>query len=76
MRSDQSLEVNAFLQCKMRSSVGDREVGMATEAMDTASPDIFAAGDCCSMVDQDGSPHWFQMRLWSQARTMGMYAGM
>ncbi|CAM9199193.1 unnamed protein product, partial [Hapterophycus canaliculatus] len=32
---------------------------------------IFAAGDCCSMEDTD---HWFQVRLWRQARAMGLYA--
>lgn len=40
--------------------------------METNLPDIFAAGDVCT-VDWT-SDHWFQMRLWSQARQMGMYA--
>jgi hypothetical protein len=39
----------------------------------TASPDIYAAGDVCT-VEWVSSPFWFQMRLWSQARTMAMYA--
>lgn len=33
--------------------------------------DIFAAGDCCSV---QGTGHWFQVRLWRQARAMGLYA--
>ncbi|XP_025196501.1 pyridine nucleotide-disulfide oxidoreductase domain-containing protein 1 isoform X2 [Melanaphis sacchari] len=40
--------------------------------METNLSDIFAAGDVCT-VDWK-SEHWFQMRLWSQARQMGMYA--
>jgi NADPH-dependent 2,4-dienoyl-CoA reductase/sulfur reductase-like enzyme len=40
--------------------------------------DIFAAGDCCSFETsssslQDGN-HFFQMRLWTQARLMGLLA--
>lgn len=40
--------------------------------METNLPDIYAAGDVCT-VDWT-SEHWFQMRLWTQARQMGMYA--
>lgn len=40
--------------------------------METNLSDIFAAGDVCT-VDWT-SEHWFQMRLWTQARQMGMYA--
>lgn len=36
---------------------------------DTSQDKIFAAGDCCCLHwPQKESPHWFQMRLWSQAR--------
>ncbi|CAN0172913.1 unnamed protein product [Scytosiphon promiscuus] len=42
------------------------------ESMDRGRKhDIFAAGDCCSM---EGAEHWFQVRLWRQARSMGLYA--
>jgi small subunit ribosomal protein S18b len=34
---------------------------------------IFAAGDACSPGWQPVAKHWFQMRLWSQARVMGGY---
>jgi pyridine nucleotide-disulfide oxidoreductase domain-containing protein 1 len=48
----------------------------------TSYSDIFAAGDCCSVRaisenrgKEDGYDcHWFQMKLWTQARTMGHYA--
>lgn len=39
--------------------------------METNLSDIFAAGDVCT-VDWI-TEHWFQMRLWTQARQMGMY---
>ena len=35
---------------------------------------IYAAGDCCTAT-WEKSEHWFQMRLWTQARQMGMMAG-
>lgn len=41
--------------------------------METSIPDIFAAGDVCT-ASWEQAPHWFQMRLWTQARQMGMYA--
>lgn len=41
--------------------------------METSIPDIFAAGDVCT-ASWEHAKHWFQMRLWTQARQMGMYA--
>lgn len=41
--------------------------------METSIPDIFAAGDVCT-ASWEQAAHWFQMRLWTQARQMGMYA--
>lgn len=43
------------------------------DKMETSVTDIFAAGDICTAC-WDHSPHWLQMRLWSQARQMGAYA--
>src|SRR5699024_10255892 len=34
---------------------------------------IYAAADVCS-AGWPVAPHWFQMRLWTQARQMGFYA--
>ena len=28
---------------------------------------VYAAGDACTIAWTDKSPHWFQMRLWTQA---------
>lgn len=42
-------------------------------SMKTSVPDVYAAGDACSLVDDSKTP-WFQMRLWSQARSMGLRA--
>lgn len=39
---------------------------------------VFSAGDSCTVSwanSFDDSPHWFQMRLWTQARTLGAFAG-
>lgn len=41
--------------------------------METSVPDVFAAGDVCT-ANWPRAPHWFQMKLWTQARQMGLYA--
>lgn len=44
--------------------------------MRTTAQDVYAAGDvveCDSSWTQEGA-HWFQMRLWSQAKQMGTHA--
>ena len=48
--------------------------------MESSAASVYAAGDCCSYKNIrlntpiDDNTHWFQMRLWSQARSMGIYA--
>lgn len=44
------------------------------ELMRTSIDGIFAAGDCCH-ANWEHSKFWHQMRLWTQARQMGMMAG-
>ncbi|XP_035779497.1 pyridine nucleotide-disulfide oxidoreductase domain-containing protein 1-like [Anopheles albimanus] len=41
--------------------------------METTVEDVYAAGDVCC-AGWDHAPHWFQMRLWTQARQMGAMA--
>ena len=41
--------------------------------METSIKDIFAAGDVCH-AGWEHAKHWFQMRLWTQARQMGSMA--
>lgn len=43
------------------------------ELMETSLMNVYAAGDVCS-ANWNSSDHWFQMRLWSQARQMGAQA--
>jgi len=43
------------------------------ENMQTSVKDVYAAGDVCH-AGWDWSKHWMQMRLWTQARQMGMFA--
>ncbi|XP_054168804.1 pyridine nucleotide-disulfide oxidoreductase domain-containing protein 1-like isoform X2 [Oppia nitens] len=42
----------------------------------TSEPDVYAAGDCCSVAWHPANDRWFQMRLWSQARQMGCYSAL
>lgn len=44
------------------------------EMMETSNPFIYSAGDVCT-ADWPKADHWFQMRLWTQARQMGCMAG-
>ena len=48
---------------------------VVNQEMQTNIKGIFAAGDVCSCQHWNHSPHWIQMRLWTQARQMGAYAG-
>lgn len=41
--------------------------------METNLQDVYAAGDVCT-AGWEIAQHWHQMRLWTQARQMGMYA--
>jgi len=41
--------------------------------MQTSDNNIYAAGDICQ-AQWSWSKHWIQMRLWTQARQMGMFA--
>ncbi|CAD7696939.1 unnamed protein product [Ostreobium quekettii] len=44
--------------------------------MRTSADGVWAAGDVCSAGwAAEESQQWFQMRLWTQARVMGAYAG-
>ncbi|KAK5579377.1 hypothetical protein RB653_009059 [Dictyostelium firmibasis] len=45
---------------------------IVNEQMKTSVDRIYASGDVCS-IDWSESEVWFQMRLWSQARTQGRY---
>lgn len=50
----------------------------------TSAPAVYAAGDGCEVrpnldrrcpdLTEPGPPDWLQMRLWSQAKTMGQFA--
>uniref|UniRef100_A0A914QMT9 Uncharacterized protein n=1 Tax=Panagrolaimus davidi TaxID=227884 RepID=A0A914QMT9_9BILA len=40
--------------------------------METSIQDVFCAGDICTAKGFQ-SNHWSQMRLWTQARSMGIY---
>lgn len=42
--------------------------------MQTNIQDVYAAGDVCT-ASWTPARHWLQMRLWTQARQMGAYAG-
>ncbi|KFB39485.1 AGAP008042-PA-like protein [Anopheles sinensis] len=42
-------------------------------SMRTSVKDVYAAGDVC-YAGWEHAPHWFQMRLWTQARQMGAMA--
>ena len=52
----------------------DKDGGIKVdENMRTNLADIYAAGDVCT-ASWELAPHWFQMRLWTQAYQMGIHA--
>lgn len=69
-----------------RAPGGEVLVDEGLQSVSPAAKGVFAAGDCsqvCLREDQDQEAvnkgrreerHWFQMKLWSQARSMGIYA--
>jgi hypothetical protein len=62
---------------QFKRDAGDGGV-VIDEYMRTSVADVYAAGDAAHagwvQLTSDEDTHWFQMRLWSQAKTMGVYA--
>lgn len=58
----------------LETSVTDCGI-LIDEQMRTSVRGIYAAGDVVSCDRWPANELWFQMRLWSQARQMGFYAG-
>ena len=51
----------------------DEEYGIVVDTMlRTGLPDVYAAGDVCGLKIPENR-HWTQMRLWTQARSMGIF---
>ena len=48
---------------------------VVNDQMETNLKHVYAAGDVASCAKWKHSPLWFQMRLWTQARQLGSYAG-
>lgn len=61
-------------ECDQSFRMADDDGGILVDEMQHTSIDgIYAAGDICT-ADWTPSEHWFQMRLWTQARQMGTMA--
>lgn len=64
--------ISAFLEGN-NFKVGEDGGFLVDDKMRTSEKNVYAAGDVCT-PDWHLAPHWFQMRLWTQARQMGSYA--
>ncbi|XP_061390322.1 pyridine nucleotide-disulfide oxidoreductase domain-containing protein 1 [Musca vetustissima] len=61
--------------CEPQLDVDAEDLGIrVNEMMQTSCEYIYAAGDVCTAA-WEKAEHWFQMRLWTQARQMGSMAG-
>lgn len=61
--------------CKPQLELAEEDQGIkVNEMMQTSNEFIYAAGDVCT-AGWPKAEHWFQMRLWTQARQMGSMAG-
>jgi len=47
---------------------------LVDKMMRTSATDVYSAGDACTVGWHDPEIHWFQMRLWTQARLHGRVA--
>ena len=62
-----SLSQLSLPSCQLSTPLSQRaEHSGLCRSMETSVPGIFAAGDVCCAAWEDMSPHWFQMRLWTQ----------
>ncbi|CAH8533484.1 unnamed protein product [Schistosoma intercalatum] len=66
----ESSNLDALFHCASMEHGGGL---LVNEQMETNWKDVYAAGDC-AYANWTWSPHWFQMKLWSQARQMGFQA--
>ncbi|XP_016994340.2 pyridine nucleotide-disulfide oxidoreductase domain-containing protein 1 [Drosophila takahashii] len=64
----------AYYSSDTRLKVSDDGGILVDEMMRTNLVDVYAAGDVCT-ANWPEAMHWFQMRLWTQARQMGSMAG-
>ncbi|XP_065355451.1 pyridine nucleotide-disulfide oxidoreductase domain-containing protein 1 [Calliphora vicina] len=61
--------------CRPELTLSEEDYGIqVNEMMQTSNEYIYAAGDVCTAT-WPKADHWFQMRLWTQARQMGSMAG-
>ncbi|XP_018651156.1 hypothetical protein Smp_168760 [Schistosoma mansoni] len=67
------VEANLKPLNRLSSNVDNTTHNDVNEQMETSWKDVYAAGDC-AYANWTWSPHWFQMKLWSQARQMGFQA--
>ncbi|CDW57566.1 pyridine nucleotide disulfide oxidoreductase [Trichuris trichiura] len=66
--------VGTFVTAENPFNVADDGGLLINDQMETSVQDVYAAGDSCT-AGWEPSPHWLQMRLWTQARQMGAFAG-
>uniref|UniRef100_A0A915DJP2 RNase H type-1 domain-containing protein n=1 Tax=Ditylenchus dipsaci TaxID=166011 RepID=A0A915DJP2_9BILA len=59
-------------ECNMLAISEDGGI-LVDEHMMTTVADVYAAGDVCTASWAKDKPHWSQIRLWTQARQMGIY---
>jgi len=65
---------NTFYSCDSKLKLSEDGGILVDEMMRTNLEDVYAAGDVCT-ANWPAAMHWFQMRLWTQARQMGSMAG-
>lgn len=82
--SSKGSEGSGILAAVVPVGAHDAELVVDTDMKVLSSEDIYAAGDCCTVLPEAvfelrahrdrAFSDWFQMKLWSQARNMGVHA--
>lgn len=67
-----NVEAFAHSDPGLRLSADDGGI-VVDDQMRSSLAGVYAAGDACT-ANWEQAKHWFQMRLWTQARHMGVYA--
>lgn len=67
-------KVGLVFEIRLQLKIADDLGILVNTHMETSIERVFAAGDVCTASWDSEFPHWTQIRLWTQARQMGIFS--